>query len=381
MKSEMVEVTAEQRDALFKFAFEKRAQATGRSAALNGAGWGALAGAGLGLLNHYSTPKDEDEPELKRLLLHILGGATLGGVAGAGLNYLGVPKAVANAATQAVATDPPPAKPVDTRPKEQIYQDKVNNSWDSFLAWYDRNGVGTHGKRGLIGAGTGAAGYEGTGWLLRLLDAPIAHAKSRGKSILTNSSHDLNELVRNPSGTIGGWVRDRKDVSDIKNILKAFNAGTGDFSALAKLVKSRGLLDRAKAGDREAMDSVIKMVKDLDLRTSGVKPRNFTQLARNPNWFMRRILGINARKYMPTSRSEDLALTVAENAIRNAEKAQSKVISRSHTGWTGGLGRAMHRHRVGGYLGSAVLGAILGAAQPVNTQAQTPSADTQDLRD
>lgn len=55
---------------------------------------GALAGGGLGLINHLLTPKDEDENSTLRLLRHVLGGAALGSLAGYGLDYFNVPAKV-----------------------------------------------------------------------------------------------------------------------------------------------------------------------------------------------------------------------------------------------------------------------------------------------
>lgn len=377
MKSEMTEVTAEQRDALFKFAFEKRAQATGRSAALNGAGWGALAGAGLGLLNHYSTPKDEDEPELKRLLLHILGGATLGGVAGAGLNYLGVPKAVANAATQAVAIDPPPAKPVDNRPKEQIYQEKANSLWDRYA-------VGTRGKRGLIGAMSGPALYEGTAEALNLLGNGFFW--SRGGKILTTSGEDLNVLRANPMSTIGTWWRD-KSLPELKEAYRQFTNGEGPFRELSRILKSKSDLAKARTGDRNARQAVLNLVKSLDLDglpklPHSVKTRFISHPGTNPGWFARKILG--KTRTPPTVERRDLvddAIPILEKAVAAAEKAYTKTGVRANPNKMGRIAQRMRNHRVKGDISSAVLGAVLGAALPVDTQAQTPSADTQDLRD
>lgn len=60
-----------------------------RAAGMGPVGWGALGGAGLGLLNHWLRPKDEDDRGLGSALLSVLTGAGLGATAGLAYKSIG----------------------------------------------------------------------------------------------------------------------------------------------------------------------------------------------------------------------------------------------------------------------------------------------------
>jgi len=104
-----VKVTEQEEKALSDLALsrlEKRAQVSGTGAAVGG-GIGALAGALLGYLAHSTTPEDNDEDKRKRLWKHLLGGASLGALSGAGLGAFSVPQAAAKAVSSLVSGGKP----------------------------------------------------------------------------------------------------------------------------------------------------------------------------------------------------------------------------------------------------------------------------------
>lgn len=86
MNSDTVLVTRSDVDRLYSLAFSRNIE---KQAQWKETGVGTLGGAGLGLLLSLLTPKDKDESTLGRILRYVLGGATLGGVAGLGVGSLG----------------------------------------------------------------------------------------------------------------------------------------------------------------------------------------------------------------------------------------------------------------------------------------------------
>lgn len=207
--SPMVKVSADDVEAVYRMAFggrvrrmEKLAQESPRAHAMKrDALIGALVGGGLGLANHFITPRDKDESKWKRILSHVLGGMALGGLSGAGLGYLRVPESTAQAVADAVDTSNNKVDSADPYEVSKLI-DKTFTDGSKKI-----NRAAQQGARTAKGAVYGGAAVPAAGVVAK--NVPDAYdflrlvAKKRGG---TESIMGPTRVELNPNATLKGRV-------------------------------------------------------------------------------------------------------------------------------------------------------------------------------
>lgn len=323
----MVKVSAADRDALLALAFSrgrklsKAAQDAaagdvgGKSRALSGAGWGALAGGTLGLINHLITPEDEDENRLKRALMYILGGAALGGVAGAGFNYFRVPETIHDTVHNLTSTEEP-----------------------------DNSGLLERGERAVLGGTAGYVGGKGVTAAILEADSNLggtAFGAYRRPIRAIGTGKNVN-FAADPSRPLGKWITP----SSKANAQAAYEAITGTRPAGAW--KAIGILSSVEDLSKLTPEARLNLAREAGLIN------NATFVTREPSW-LGRLFGRRGG-YV---RAQDEVDRILPKAIR-----QAKTVRQVTQNLANGTANAGSRAALLKWIPRAtgVLGALAGAA-------------------